>query len=165
MRSGFLPGLLFLLAASSPSHGGSGAFAHHLPAAVGDISEWEIITGDFETAAARGSYLFYVNPRRQGMYQLMRYRVELLDAGSAREHGSAERVAFVRRPGLREPLLCWRHEPPGTVPAWRQLQAGSDEYKLEMATLMQVLAVHRAIRSGGAAQYTNRNGASQTAPP
>ena len=152
MRSGFLSGLLLLLAVSSPSQGGSGAFAHDLPAAVGDISAWEIITGDFETDVARGSYLFYVNPRRQAMYQVMRYRVELLDAGSGREHGSAERVAFIRRPGSREPLLCWRHEPPGTVPAWRQVRSGSDEYRLEMATLMQVLAVHRAIRRGEAAQ-------------
>ena len=84
------------------------------------------------------------------MYQLMRYRVELLDADSAREQGSAERVAFVRQPGSREPLLCWRHEPPGTVPAWHQVQPGTDEYQLEMATLMQVLAVHRAIRRGEA---------------
>lgn len=108
MRSGFLWGLLLLLAVSSSGQGNSGAFARDLPAAVGDISEWETITGDFETTAARGSYLFYVNPRRQAMYQLMRYRVELLDAGSARKHGSAERVAFVRRPESREPLMCLR---------------------------------------------------------
>jgi len=152
MRRGFLWGFLFLLAVSSPGQGGSGAFARDLPAAIGDVSGWETIIGDFETDAARGSYLFYVNPRRQAMYQLMRYRVELLDTDSAREDASAERVVFIRRPGSREPLLCWRHEPPGTVPEWHQVQTGSDEYKLEMATLMQVLAVHRAIRRGAAAQ-------------
>ncbi len=152
MRRGFLWAFLFVLAVSSPGRGGSGTFARDLPAVIGDVSGWETIVGDFETDAARGSYLFYVNPRRQAVYQLMRYRVELLDAGSARQRGSAERVVFVRRPGSREPLLCWRHEPPGTVPEWRQLQAGSDEYKLEMATLMQVLAVHRAIRRAGVAQ-------------
>jgi len=152
MRGWSLTGLLLLAAVSSPGQDGAAAFARVLPLDVGDVSGWETITGEFETQAARGAYLFYVNPRRQALYQLMRYRVQLLDAGTdlERQRGAAERVAFVRRPGSREPLLCWQLEPLGTVPAWRQVQPGTDEYQLEMATLMRVLAVHRAIRRGEA---------------
>jgi len=30
--------------------------------------------------------------------------------------------------------------------AWREVETGTDEYQLEVAPLMQVLAVHRAAR-------------------
>ena len=58
------------------------AFAPSLPEAVGDVSGWERITGDFETANARGSYWLYVNPASPAMYQLVRYRVELKPEGT-----------------------------------------------------------------------------------
>jgi hypothetical protein len=78
----------------------------------------------------------------------MRYQVQLLepDTDLQRRRGSNERVAFVRRPGAPEPMLCWKREPPGTDPVWRQVQAGTDEYRLEMAMIIQVLAVHRAVQ-------------------
>ena len=139
-------GFLLLVVTGSPGQAGSGAFSHELPAAIGDISGWQLITGEFENDAATGSYRFYVNPRRQAIYQVMRYRVELRGGDSAREHGSAERVAFVRQPGSRTPMLCWLLEPGLSGVAWRQLQPGTDEYKMEMATLMQVLAIHRSAR-------------------
>jgi hypothetical protein len=120
-------------------------FAPTLPAAVGDVSTWEIITGRFETGNERGSYLFYVNPARAGMYQLMRYRVELRAAASQeeRQRGGAERVAFIARPGVREPMLCWERLA-GAEPAWREVTAGTGEYLLEMQVLMHVLAAQRA---------------------
>jgi hypothetical protein len=125
------------------------SFAVILPDGVADVRGWEVVSGEFETAVARGSYLLYVNPRRQAIYQLMRYRVELLvpSPGLEERRGSRERVAFVRSPGSLEPLRCWKREPPGSVPAWRELVAGTDEYQLEMSLLMQVLAVHRAARA------------------
>jgi hypothetical protein len=125
-------------------------FAATLPAAVGDVSRWEVVTGSFETETARGSYLFYVNPARGALYQLMRYKVELRTASSddERNRGSAERVAFVARPGLPEPMLCWERIG-GREPAWKTVVAGTAAYKLEMNTLMQVLAVHRAARNQG----------------
>ena len=42
------------------------------------MSGWEMVSGEFETAAGRGAYVFHVNPQRQAIYQVMRYRVELL---------------------------------------------------------------------------------------
>jgi hypothetical protein len=83
------------------------------------------------------------------MYQLMRYRVQLPEATTdgKRQRGAAERVAFVRQPGAREPMLFWELEPPGVTPAWRAIGAGTDEYRREIGVLMIVLAVHRAARA------------------
>jgi hypothetical protein len=119
---------------------------------VGDVSRWLIVTGDFDTHHARGAYRLYVNPARRAMYQLMRYRVELLGSrsGEAARRGAAERVAFVRRPGVAEPLLLWKRSAPGVTPAWREVAAGSDEYRMELGVLMSVLAAHRAARAAEA---------------
>ncbi len=152
MRGWVVIGLLLLGGAPAGSQNGAGVFARDLPWDVVDTSGWEIVSGDFETKAVRGAYRFYVNPRRQAIYQLMRYRVQLLEPEGdlQRRRGSSERVAFVRRPGAPEPMLCWEREPSGTVPAWREVQAGTDEYQLEMAMIMRVLAVHRAVRAAQA---------------
>jgi hypothetical protein len=126
---------------------GAAAFAPTLPNAVGDVSTWEVVTGSFETETERGSYLFYVNPARSALYQLMRYRVELRAARSPeeRDRGAAERVAFIPRPGVREPMLCWEHVK-GERPAWREVVAGTGAYVVEMNVLMRVLAAHRAAQ-------------------
>lgn len=128
---------------------GSGAvpFEASLPRAIGDVSRWEVVTGEFETTAMRGEYAFYVNPARGALYQLMRYRVELIGAGNAEERarGSDERVAYVAHPGVREAMLCWQRQP-GAEPFWREVPAGTPAYSLEMRVLMHVLAAHRAAR-------------------
>jgi hypothetical protein len=120
-------------------------FAPTLPQGVGDVSDWGVENGLFETETTRGAYRFYVNPQRSAMYQLMRWRVELRDATSPEElqRGIAERVAFIRRPGVREPMHCWERMP-GETTVWREVAPGTGEYKLEMNVLMRVLAAHRA---------------------
>jgi hypothetical protein len=121
-------------------------YAPSLPSAVGDVSRWEVVTGDFDAPKRmRGSYRFYVNPARLAMYQLMRYRVQLLNPAGDGGRGSAERVAFVRHPGAREPMLIWVREAPE---AWRALVANTDEYRIEIGVVMGVLAVHRSARAG-----------------
>jgi len=124
-------------------------FAPVLPEGVGNVTGWQVITGDFETANARGAYRFYVNPVRAAMYQLMRYRVELRGPAAAARpsRGGAERVAFVRHPGAHEPMACWERQPPGATPEWRRLEARTEEYDVEMGVLIQVLAVHREART------------------
>jgi hypothetical protein len=144
--------LLFLLllgtVPASSARDGLVPFASVLPPDVVDVSGWEIITGEFETARARGAYRFYVNPKLQGIYQLMRYQIQLLMPASPAEssRSSAERVVFVRQPGSREPLLCWEREPPGVTPAWRAVRPGTDEYQLEMSMVIRVLEVHQVTR-------------------
>jgi hypothetical protein len=136
--------------ASGPD--GDDGFARVLPRAVGDTSGWTTVTGEFETARARGAYLFSVNPRRQALYQLMRYRIELLAPANEQERvrPPAERVVYAPHPGQPEPLRCWVHQPPGTRPAWREVHPGTPEYLLEMALLMRVLEIHRVARTGQA---------------
>jgi hypothetical protein len=151
MRSRWASALLLALAVPAAASGPDAepVFAPSLPDGVGSLAGWEIVAGDFESKDARGSYRFYVNPARGALYQLMRYRVELRGpAGAAQpDRGGAERVAFVRRPGVREPMACWERQPAGSTPAWRELAAGTAEYNAEMGVLIQVLAVHRAARA------------------
>jgi hypothetical protein len=141
-------GVFLASAAAASAQELPGDFAPTLPPGVVDVSSWQVVTGSFETARARGSYLFYVNPARAGLYQLMRYRVELRAAASPEERGrsSAERVAFIAQPGGHEPMLCWERTS-GDAAAWKALSAGTSEYNLEMSVLMRVLAVHRAVRN------------------
>jgi hypothetical protein len=151
MRLGLVAGILLAAVARAAGQDPDTAFAPTLPAGVGDVSRWEVVAGDFETARMRGSYRFYVNPARLAMYQLMRYRVELLGHPEDNEprRPSGERVAFVRNPGTPEPILIWARNATGAGPEWRPIAAHTDEYKVEVAVLMGVLAVHRAARAGG----------------
>ena len=128
--------------ASTPVSARGAEFAPALPAGVADVARWELVSGDFDTPGFRGDYRFYVNPQRQGIYQVMRYRTS---AGALQHQPlGAERVVFVRRPGVREPILCWQRRSAGHAPEWRQLQPGTAEYVAEMGTLMRVIAMHRA---------------------
>lgn len=149
MQVWLLVGLLLFGSTPASSQDLAPPFAVVMPDGVADVTGWETVSGEFATPAARGAYRFHVNPRLQALYQVMRYRVELLapTTGVQRGRRSGERLAFVRRPGVAEPLRCWEREPAGTVPRWRELVAGTEEYQLEMALLMQVLAVHRAARA------------------
>jgi|OpeIllAssembly_1097287.scaffolds.fasta_scaffold1321811_1 hypothetical protein len=146
MRLRLAAALLLLGALRAAAQDGPGAFAPSLPDGVDDVSRWQLVRGDFDTPKARGEYRFYVNPARPAMYQLMRYRVELLAATTEEERrrGPAERVAFVRRPGVREPMVFWERGAAGATPAWREILAGTDEYRMEIGVLMRVLGVHRA---------------------
>ena len=149
MRLRLVAALLLLGALRAAAQGGTGAFAPTLPDGIGDVSRWQLVTGDFDTRRARGEYRFYVNPARPAMYQLMRYRVQLLEGatGEERRRGPAERVAFIRQPGVREPMVLWERGPAGADPAWREIAAGTNAYRLEMGVLMRVLGVHGAVRS------------------
>ncbi|HEY7921547.1 MAG: hypothetical protein ACHP85_23175 [Burkholderiales bacterium] len=135
-------------ATSALGQDGTARFAATLPAAVGDVSRWQLETGSFETQNERGSYMLYVNPARSALYQLMRYRVELLGSRSPQEQQRAvgERLAFIARPGVQEPMLCWERLG-GAAPAWREIAAGTGEYVLEMNVLMRVLVAQRAART------------------
>jgi hypothetical protein len=121
-------------------------FASTMPDGVADVSGWEQVSGDFDTPGFRGDYRFYVNPRLQALYQVMRYHTSTSLAPG--EPLGAERVAFVRRPGTPEPMACWERQPRGAVPQWRKLEPGSSEYVAEMQTLMRVIAMHRAAALG-----------------
>jgi len=131
-----------LLLAGTPAFAAGAEFAASLPDGVVDVAGWEQVSGEFDGPGFRGGYRFYVNPQRQGLYQVMRYRTSTR-RGTA-DDLDAERVAFVRRPGTREAMLCWQRQPAGVQPQWRLLEPGSSEYVGEMGTLMRVIGAHRA---------------------
>jgi hypothetical protein len=141
-------GLLLLGVTTAAGQGGGLAFAPDLPAGVGDVAGWQVITGSFETAAAEGAYRLYVGPRHQAIYRLMRYEVRLLSPATevARRRMPGERVAFIRHVGEREPMVFWQRQAEGIRPAWREIPVESAEYRLEIEVLLGVLAVHRAAR-------------------
>ena len=147
-----LPAVLLVVAAVVPTHAGTPdpAFADTLPPGIADVSGWELVSGDFDTPQLRGGYRFYVNPDRLAMYQLMRYRIQRLPSGTQGGDAAlgAERVAYVRRPEVHEPIQCWERQVLGPGPEWRALAPGSAEYQTEMMLLTQVLAIHRAARTG-----------------
>jgi hypothetical protein len=149
MRLAVAAALLLAVAARAAAQESDPGFASTLPAAVGDVSGWELVTGDFETASMRGSYRFYVNPLRQAMYQLLRYRVELLgEPGDVASRLPGERVAFVEHPGTHERMRIWAREATLDGAEWRPVVAEAHEYKVEIGVLMGVLAIHRAARAG-----------------
>lgn len=74
-----------LLAGGGAGYDPGGPFAAPLPAAVGDVSRWEIVTGSVEAETESGSYRLYVSPTRLGIYQLIRYQVELRGGTSPEE--------------------------------------------------------------------------------
>lgn len=151
MRRVLSAALLFLAASSLPAGEAGAGFAPTLPPGIADVSGWETVAGQVDSTQVRGGFIFYVNPSFGAIYQVMRYRVQLVaPIGNLEEHrASTERVVYVRHPGLREPLQCWAATSPGTGPTWREIAPGSDEYRMEMFTLTRVLAVHRkALKLG-----------------
>jgi hypothetical protein len=146
MRPRLVAALLLVGALRAAAQGGTGDFAPTLPEGIGDVSRWQLVAGDFDTRRARGEYRFYVNPSRPAMYQLMRYRVQILEGATDEEQqrGGVERVAFIRQPGVREPMALWERGRTGRDPAWLEIAAGTNAYRLEMGVLMRVLGAHSA---------------------
>ncbi|HXB56868.1 MAG TPA: hypothetical protein VN461_19050 [Vicinamibacteria bacterium] len=148
----FLLSLLAGAAAEEPATRGDqlAEFTSPAPAGVDNVSEWEVVEGKFENTHAAGAYRFYVNPGRQALYQLMRYRVAFRAplTEEERQNRSTEKLVWNGHPGERVPLLCWeRVVATGGAPAyWRELSPGSTEYIWEMRVLIQVLSLHQTAR-------------------
>jgi hypothetical protein len=144
MRFFLVAGLLFLgptgLAEAPPAEPG---FALLLPQEVIDVSTFKMVSGEFTTTVSSGRYRFYVNPKWQSLYQVMRYSLRFVEDGGA---SAAEKVVFNRHPGEREPLAVWERIAQDEPARWRSLSPGTPEYTLEMGRLMQVLGRHSQAR-------------------
>jgi hypothetical protein len=144
--------LLAGTAAEGPALRGEGPAEFNSPAppGVADVSQWEMVGGEFENAHVAGAYRFYVSPGHQGLYRLMRYRVTFLFPVSQDEKRNrpTEKLVWNRHPGERVPLLCWeRVEATDSAPAyWRELSPGTSEYISEMRILIQVLSLQQTVR-------------------
>ncbi len=103
----------------------------------GAALRWERVTGDVATAAEAAQYEFYVNPARQAIYEVVRYRV------TREGRSESEKVVWNRHPTGGQGPACFSHELNG---GWRALKHGSDEYRSELATATRVYGLHRRAR-------------------
>ena len=106
------------------------------------LDGWERIDGQVETRDAHVTYEFYVDPARNGLYTVTRYRRGVKGQGADLR---LEDEKYVWNVGRGRPLRCFTRAGTG---AWRALQHGSDEYRYEMLTVMSVYALHRQARLG-----------------
>lgn len=118
----------------------AGALDATLPPGVPDARSlgWELVSGDVAKATDAARYEFYVNPRREAIYELVRYRF----TRNGREE--SEKVVW-NRPEIGQRPECYSREAGGR---WRALTQGSVEYRDEMITLMRVYGLHREARLG-----------------
>jgi len=123
-------------------------FATPPPDAVADVSRWELVSGAFSNPDVEGTYRFYVNPERNALYQLMRYRIRFRTPSTERErrYHTTEKLVWNAQPAERLPLRCYEHAPGATggQDGWREMRHGDREYDDEMAVLVMVLGLHRA---------------------
>jgi hypothetical protein len=119
---------------------GAASLGVSLPEGVPDGAAlgWERVTGDVATAEEGAAYEFYVNPARNGIYEVVRYR--FTRAGRTEN----EKLVWNRLPKGEGPS-CFSHEADGS---WRRLPADSKEYRDEMLTAIRVYAMHRRVRLG-----------------
>jgi hypothetical protein len=112
-----------------------------LPSGVPDGKRlgWEVVSGAIDTATESLVYTFYVNPARQAIYEVARYRFVKVD-GTTRTP-STEKLVWNQSPSGGRGPQCYALE----AGAWRTLERGSEEYRSEMGMMMHVYGVHRQV--------------------
>ena len=114
------------------------------------IGAWERVSGTVETAEGDVAYELYVNPARQALYEITRYRVvrkRTQPDGSVLRVADTEKLLWNGAPD-RERLRCW--EWVGRRAAsrlwlarswrWEPIEPGSERYVREMKTAIGVYA-------------------------
>src|SRR5262245_25022596 len=124
-----------------------------LPQGVPPLAGWERLSGDAHDAQVHVSYQLYVNPRVQGLYQVIRYRAQFLhpDTTLEREYRSTEKLVWNEAPG-KQWLRCFeRQDRSKPTEYWHEMEHGTPEYDAEMQMTIRLLALHRAsLLEGGA---------------
>ena len=126
-------------------------FSLELPADVPTaavLANWQKITGDVDTPTEAVSYVFYVNPVRQALYEVTRYRVTRLSPGpdgKPQRRPETEKLLWNAHPGTGELLRCYELREPG---GWVRMEQGTPEYRAEMMTAIHVYGLHRAATQG-----------------
>jgi len=118
------------------------------------LAAWERADGEAEDGPQVVVYSLLVNPRRPGLYEITRFRVDRFEArpgARPRRVKDSEKLIWNARPGTREPLVCWErvaHRGWRTLWLrrwrWRRLAPGSAEYRAAMFTALRVYGLHRA---------------------
>lgn len=138
-----------LLASARPFAGDD--LSTDLPAAIPDMSGWEVVTGEIDNARMQANYRFYVNPEREALYQVIHYRVRLFGptAEAGRRYPPTEKLVWNEKPG-RAHLRCFERVPAGSGRGvrWAERAHGTPDYLDEMGMVVQILALHRQARLG-----------------
>jgi hypothetical protein len=145
-RSVVFAGLLAAVPGLGIAAGLSVLFPDELTPGEQPTRQWERIEGQLAFDGRTAAYVFYVDPRYPGLYRITRYRIRSVTvATDGREVWSdeAEVLIWNSRPGLREPLRCFRLGESGPE-RWRSISAGSDEYRLAMEHALSLYFGHNA---------------------
>jgi hypothetical protein len=119
------------------------------PAELPDLSGWES-TGasiDLEDPARTLEYELRVQPGREGIWGVTRYRIRFADAAApAREPG--ERLQWSDAGRFRR-FACIPSSDAAGIAAgaceWRELPEGSPEYQAELPSVLLVWRMHRRL--------------------
>jgi hypothetical protein len=144
--------LAALLAASAAGAQERPAFDAPLPPALPDVSGWESDAAsiDLEDPAHTLEYELRVEPGRQGLWTITRYRTRYARPPAAGGAGD-ERLQWndagkLRRFACRPAGDAARGEPGGSAACeWRELSQGSPEYQSELASVLLVWRMHRRL--------------------
>jgi hypothetical protein len=131
----------------------AGVLSAYTPTAgpsVAVLGSWQKITGKVDTGTEDVSYELYVNPKREALYEVTRYRVthhSTGDDGRRQSVSESEKFLWNSHPGTGELLRCFELLSDGS---WVQMKTGSPEYRNEMGTATYVYGLHRRTfgRSG-----------------
>jgi hypothetical protein len=121
-----------------------------MPDGTPAVGWWEKVAGETVVGEPelRVQYEFYVNPRRPGLYELIRYRVSRADGSSTAAHPGLEKVQwhagmndfqrFECGPGADRPAPC----------RWRWMHPASAEHQREVPTILWIYGVHSRLAAG-----------------
>lgn len=135
---------LFVLALSWPPL--AGELAKTLPEAIPSLEGWEKITGeaDLEDPPRSVRYEFYVNPKRLGLYEVVRYRIR--HPRSPESGRDTEKLQWdVDGATLRRFECSPTDGPPHGECRWTELPRGSPEYERELGPILWLLGLHRRL--------------------
>jgi hypothetical protein len=134
--------LLVLSLQPLPAHA---PFAATLPAGLPSLRGFERITGDVELQSPRlrVEYEFYVNPRRPGVYELVRYRVTLPPGSpDALDYPRVEKLQWHATTNVMRRFECDPAADPASPCRWRELAQGSREYHREVPVILWLYGLH-----------------------
>jgi hypothetical protein len=126
-------------------------FTVPLPEGMPPLHSWEKIAGDTVVGEPRlrVQYEFYVNPRRPGLYELIRYRVSRADGSATAAHPGLEKVQWHVGANDFRRFECGPAPGSSSRCRWRPMRQGSPEHVGEVPTILWLYGVHRSALAGG----------------
>ena len=124
--------------------------SRELPKVLPNIASWERITGsaDLDGPSRTIDYVFYVDPKRQGLYAITHYRVTIADVEDRRRAGvtASERLQWHTREGALRRFECHRASPPAPYPcSWSELAPEGSAHRNQLPLILEIYELHRRL--------------------